>query len=667
MTKRAAAGLGTGGLPTRVALGSMPPPIKVTRLSVDQPLKERLGTLNSAALQALSKKEKDDVFSFADDVKSLVGSEGAMSMDSTASGGSGTSSSLSSSNETDRPDDGSGICMACDEHIGFGVKSKYCPVHKRSADCIARQAMKGLKVDPVTKAPIETPQSRAYKEVFGWRKKGQVSYAGDEGLAARVLVDFVSEFPDGGAKSTSKTKQRGPIDLTKYSHVQGTRVSNQEVVEKPLWDYELFETQMASMRRWKPERCKKEWEILKITSPKRGSNGPPESSLQLEIPAWMIGAEKSVSIVDNYEDKAMQIETKVVKMSKDNQEQMLAECRQGFNRSVDGAPSVSTMNPNLHRALGANALTQESSVAGVGGLDALMNAVGLAPPDSDDTSNSVPVQRLPHSSGAPAAGLAAPEHETVPAHVDLAHLRNVAKDGCSDEIAKATKKLQTQVTEAQKLLKEGDYLVNKAFYATLSERWGVTLLFLGYQPAKLEGGEGADDYDALPELIDFQKKFEEMKESDASGAEHLCPETLHTLMLRNALRRLESCPVESIDAVASYTEIVDAIQAISKMKSAGEIESTQIRCTGWSQMLIQLLKSIVTAGGDLGRANKKHKNEEMKKGKDIADKEQSNRLKKNEDDEADAKRMIAKVKATSNFSIDWTKHGHVEITVVPFL
>ena len=32
--------------------------------------------------------------------------------------------------------------------------------------------LKGVKIDAETKKPIETEESKAFKEVFGWKKKG---------------------------------------------------------------------------------------------------------------------------------------------------------------------------------------------------------------------------------------------------------------------------------------------------------------------------------------------------------------------------------------------------------------------------------------------------------------------------------------------------------------
>ena len=82
-------------------------------------------------------------------------------------------------------------------------------------------------------------------------------------MAARVLCNCVDEFPDGKSNGKSSTKQRGKVDLCKYSQTKGVYATNSNREQYLLWDQELFMTQMEHLRGWKAERAVGEWNRLK--------------------------------------------------------------------------------------------------------------------------------------------------------------------------------------------------------------------------------------------------------------------------------------------------------------------------------------------------------------------------------------------------------------------
>lgn len=139
---------------------------------------------------------------------------------------------------TSQPDK---ICTCCDAPAF--MKTKYCEVHRRAFECIQRQAMRGWK-----EGMPGSEEVRAFKEIFGWRRKG-----GGDTLASRVLVDFVEKFPCAKVNGigSASTKQRGTISLCQFLHSRVSFQQKSRVRPRAMMDYELFSRAMEAKRGWK--------------------------------------------------------------------------------------------------------------------------------------------------------------------------------------------------------------------------------------------------------------------------------------------------------------------------------------------------------------------------------------------------------------------------------
>jgi hypothetical protein len=632
-------------------------PTKVTKLSVEN-------------LQSHS-----DGFDFQEPVREADAMSGlsGVSGSSTASGGCGGASSSYT------VDDGSGVCKVCDDMVGFGIKSKFCPIHRRAHDSISRQALKGIRMDPATKQPIETDQSLAYKQVFGHVKKGQVTYEGDAAIAARVILDFCEQFPEGKEKST---KQRGPITLSRYVHEQGNRIEDQMVSERPLWDYELFETQLCNLRRWKPQKCKHMWDtVLKPEPTCKGDNGgPPDAPLRLRIPAWLIGGDKESHVEMEYEDKKLINESKSTKMAGDVQKQILRETKSGFTRNDSAISSIG--NAALYNLLPANALTQESEGAvSISGMDILLRSTEPSASHGsgvDSTGDDTPASTADQQMAATSVERAKKAKEQIPVGentmVDIKSYRNTAKVSVKSLLDKSLKKLDDVTKSVRKAFKVEAELEDPAFYDTLVERWVAALMVMGARPKAFEqsgGGEAGREgkkWDCAADVVqvDFESELKDFTAPADSDADEIptSPSALQNYFLKCMFQAMEWAPVEDSSALLGKLAMQEKHAGIATLASVPEVESVQEVVLRWVQLVNQLIKSLVTAASDYTKQVKKRSSEDDKKIKDLRDKEAKDEIDKTKQEEADAKRSIAKIKATNNFGIDWTAYGHSCIRVL---
>ena len=187
---------------------------------------------------------------------------------------------------------------------------------------------------------------------------------------SQIILDFMEAWPEGKDKKT--TKPRGPITLAKYVHTKGSRVEDTKMTECPLWDYEIFESQMESLRKWRPQRCREEWAALECREECEGDMGGPNKKQpkRLRIPSDLVGNEKDQHVESNYEDKSLMRESKGKSMPDSTKQQLERECKMGFQRA--DASAGSAINPSLFKPLPKNAMTSDSSVQLESGMDVMM-------------------------------------------------------------------------------------------------------------------------------------------------------------------------------------------------------------------------------------------------------------------------------------------------------
>ena len=137
-------------------------------------------------------------------------------------------------------------CSVCEEEAE--KKSSYCLDHKRAYDLLYRQA----KADK----DANGPQWVAWCEIFGGSHESEdgrtmIVQPGNDSLQCKVLCDYCRKFPKG----RSGPKKRGTMDLTTYTKTRGSRTEASTVNQSPLYDWELFRTQMSHLRGWSSQKA----------------------------------------------------------------------------------------------------------------------------------------------------------------------------------------------------------------------------------------------------------------------------------------------------------------------------------------------------------------------------------------------------------------------------
>ena len=208
-----------------------------------------MGPPVSTKRQRLTKEDEDllgsaNIFAFGDvsDTASIASGSTNMDVDDDASSLCDSVSSRTGSEAASLSSLAMKPCAACDEE-SVGKKSRYCARHRRAFESIQRQAMKGVLTDPDTKAQVDTDESKAFKQIFGFKNKNCVNYEPDDDLGALVLTNFLREYPDGNEKST---KQRGKLDLCQFVEKKGSRVSNDAESKGFKWDKDFSSSGWAS-------------------------------------------------------------------------------------------------------------------------------------------------------------------------------------------------------------------------------------------------------------------------------------------------------------------------------------------------------------------------------------------------------------------------------------
>lgn len=329
--------------------------------------------------------------------------------------------------------------------------------------------MRTASFKDVTAQNPETPESKAYKQIFGAKKtKTSPAYPGQPDVAVKAVCDYVEMYPDGKEKAG---KPRGKINLCQYVHTQGARSSNERVINERLWDLELFVVQMYNLRRWPAAKARAEFAKLDASIPpgdseRRDMGGPPESPLRLAVPSWMTGEDSNEGRKGTFEQKVMNKMSKMASaLSEEMQQQMINETRLGFTQPV--APVV-----DLHRPLPMGALTSERQDELKSGVELLMkiakdtnleSAEALVPAAGDEAGGNQAAGASPAGSG----------------FADIGSTRNKATSAIKKDIGANVARLTVQAKLTLSTLSEGDHLENHQFYNSAKERAQASLTWLG--------------------------------------------------------------------------------------------------------------------------------------------------------------------------------------------
>lgn len=112
---------------------------------------------------------------------------------------------------------------------------------------------------------------------------------------------------------------------------------------------------MRNKRQWGIPKCKAEWDKLVAAGAKRDHGGPPDALLRFQMPSWMTGEDVEEGRDIHYEDKRLDRQSKLARMTFEVQESIAAETRKGFlSRELLATPGSSS---SLSAPLTAGAVT----------------------------------------------------------------------------------------------------------------------------------------------------------------------------------------------------------------------------------------------------------------------------------------------------------------------
>ena len=187
------------------------------------------------------------------------------------------------------------------------VTCRHCPgpAAKGQIRCwVHKRAFESIQVN--TKKDGDKAEQELFKTTFGASRDDE----GHIDSANLVLEKFLEKWPDG---KVVKGKARGKdFKLSSVKQTQGFRREKKAFEQEPKWDFELFCNEMKMKRGWAVPRCRTEWDKLRADeSIDRDMSGPSWSRECLQIPAWLTGM-RSVEASDTaYEDKSLDIVTKL--------------------------------------------------------------------------------------------------------------------------------------------------------------------------------------------------------------------------------------------------------------------------------------------------------------------------------------------------------------------
>ena len=84
-----------------------------------------------------------------------------------------------------------------------------------------------------------------------------------------------------------------------------------------MLDFDLFSSQMALLRHWKPERCKHEWNLIRQSGVERDELGLPPHTERLAVPGRYLGTDARVARDIDYVDGSVQQSAKAKAMTEE--------------------------------------------------------------------------------------------------------------------------------------------------------------------------------------------------------------------------------------------------------------------------------------------------------------------------------------------------------------
>lgn len=560
-------------------------------------------------------------------------------------------------------------CKVCGEPA---TKTGYCAKHRRAFDCISRQYLKGTDG-----GYTETDDAKTFWSIFGRaarKAKGDkpalAAIQGDETIANTVLSDFCTEFPDGKDPSAKSGKLRGKMNLTRYVHTRSVAQKKFHTTSRRKMDFEAFQNHFKHFRGWNFEKAKREWSILEQDAGiARDWSGPRDHPLRLAIPSHLTCEDCDGSAAEEEERKAMEVSGKATKMSQDQQAQMKNELHKGFSR-IEGLADTTFM----FQPLSANALTHEGEEGTFTSMASIVEKHAKRSADEAGLGTNESPTKEPRSGEA--AGSPTPKEGSGVEDVRATRNRmsQTLRKAIDSEIGKAAKALES----SRSTLAEGNFLENKDFFETASERTKAVMIFLGYKSLPEDGQLDVDwtgplrpvdletfkkDYIAgLKFTIQTEKTKKDLEEIEAMKLEHP-PDvaSLQTRRLRNYLSNMALLPMENVDSFVSSAELRLLPLHVLKTLTTAECDQASETWEDQNKLLTQLLASMATAKRDLARENKNHNVAEKKKEAERLAKEQAQKKATDEMAEKLLKKKLQVQRDTTVFNHDWTSHEKLSV------
>ena len=124
-------------------------------------------------------------------------------------------------------------------------------------------------------------------------------------------------------------------------------------------DLELFVGKCKREREWSHEQALKQWHLLRADAEvARDEKGPVSFPLRLEIPGWIFGEEGTEQRDGDFEEKRVNIMTRVSGANSEAIQQMRDEVYQGFERRAN-MPGMNEMLAAMSAAPSSSGLTRE--------------------------------------------------------------------------------------------------------------------------------------------------------------------------------------------------------------------------------------------------------------------------------------------------------------------
>jgi hypothetical protein len=258
----------------------------------------------------------------------------------------------------------SSTCRTCELPKAKGFS--YCLAHKQAFQALERQCR---KTDPKTKLHMNVAQGEAFDSIFGKGRDGPPNMA----LANKVILEFEARCPSSNSSSGPKcTTKRAAMDLTRFVHTKGSIQEKLTLSDLPMWDEELFVSQMELLRKWSAKYAAQIWQKLHNVPGADNDVGGPGGSARTRIPANLVGADKIRNSSGEYEKRELEHSTKTQKgLGAEAIENMQAQTARGFSHL--GADSSGSAQ--WHAAVEAGSSVARPGSAGIEDIrDIMMGA-----------------------------------------------------------------------------------------------------------------------------------------------------------------------------------------------------------------------------------------------------------------------------------------------------